>query len=120
MTDRIQAVSGPERVDRREGERRERERRAQQAAAKALGPAPRTEAEAEAATGSSARPAVHTAGEPGAAAFVAQQMGQKGQRRGLKGGPPVLNAARAAYLGAEYSGEAERRPPVGRASKTDV
>ena len=47
MTDRIQAVSGPERVDRREGERRERERRAQQAAAKALVPAPLTEAEAE-------------------------------------------------------------------------
>ena len=60
------------------------------------------------------------AGEPGAAAFVAQQMGQKGQKRGLKGGPPVLDAARAAYLGTEYSGPAERRPPVGRASKTDV
>ena len=75
MTDRIQAVSGPERVDRREGERRERERRAQQAAAKALVPAPLTEAEAEAATGSSARPAVHTAGEPGAAARRARVLG---------------------------------------------
>jgi len=32
----------------------------------------------------------------------------------------VLGAARAAYMGAEYSGEAERRPPVGRAAKTDI
>ena len=31
MTDRIQAVGGPDRVDRREGERRERERRARSA-----------------------------------------------------------------------------------------
>lgn len=119
MTDRIQAVSGPERVDRREGERRERERRAQQAAAQALVPVPPIETEAEPQK-DPARPAVHTTGEPGAAAFVAQQMGQKGQRRGLKGGPPVLDAARAAYLGAEYSGQAERRPPVGRAAKTDI
>ena len=119
MTDRIQAVSGPERVDRREGERRERERRAQQAAAQALVPVPSAEAEPEPEK-NQARPAVHTAGEPGAAAFVAQQMGQKGQRRGLRGGPPVRDAARAAYLGTEYSGPAERRPPVGRTAKTDI
>lgn len=43
----------------------------------------------------------------------AQLLGQDGVRRGLKGGAPVLDAARAAYLDAEYSGEADRRPPVG-------
>ena len=55
-----------------------------------------------------------------AAAFSAQLMGQTGQRKGLKGGPPVLNAARAGYLGAEYSGENDRRPPAGVIKKTDV
>ena len=48
-----------------------------------------------------------------AGAFDAQLLGQDGARRGLKGGAPVLDAARAAYLDAEFSGEADRRPPVG-------
>jgi hypothetical protein len=48
-----------------------------------------------------------------AGAFDAQLLGQDGIKRGLKGGAPVLDAARAAYLDAEYSGEADRRPPVG-------
>jgi len=43
-----------------------------------------------------------------------------GQRRGLKGGPPVLDAARSSYLGTAYSGGAERRPRPGKASDTDV
>ena len=42
------------------------------------------------------------------------------QRRGLKGGPPVLDAARSTYLGANYSGAAERRPKPGKATDTDV
>jgi hypothetical protein len=46
-------------------------------------------------------------------AYAAQMMGQDGQRRGLRGGAPVLEAARSAYLGAEYSGEHDRRPPSG-------
>ena len=54
------------------------------------------------------------------AAFAAQMMGQSGQKRGLRGGPPVLDAARATYLGAEYTGEKDRRPPVGKAKKTDI
>ena len=58
--------------------------------------------------------------DPGAAVFAAQMMGQTGQRRGLKGGPPVLGAARSAYLGAEHSGTAERRPQPGKAKDTDV
>lgn len=57
---------------------------------------------------------------PAPAAFVAQQMGQSGQKRGLRGGPPVLDAARSAYLGAEYSGAAERRPKTGKTAKTDI
>ena len=47
-------------------------------------------------------------------------MGQTGQRRGIKGGPPVLNAARSAYLGREHSGPTERRPAPGKAKDTDV
>jgi hypothetical protein len=47
-------------------------------------------------------------------------IGQTGQRRGLKGGPPVLDAARSAYLGAEHSGAAERRPLPGKAKDTDI
>lgn len=45
--------------------------------------------------------------------FDAHLLGQDGARRGLKGGAPVLDAARAAYLDTEYSGEADRRPPLG-------
>jgi hypothetical protein len=47
-------------------------------------------------------------------------LGQSGQRRGIKGGPPVLDAARSTYLGAEHSGAAERRPLPGKARDTDV
>ncbi len=46
-------------------------------------------------------------------AFEAQVMGQSGQRRGLKGGQPVLDAARAAYLDAEWRGPGDRRLPAG-------
>jgi hypothetical protein len=48
-----------------------------------------------------------------AAPFAAQLYGQAGQRRGLKGGAPVLEAARAAYLGVEFCGENDRRPAPG-------
>ena len=58
--------------------------------------------------------------EPLAAAFEAQLLGQEGQKRGLRGGPPVLNHAKSAYLGAEWSGKADRRPPKGLFSKTEV
>ncbi|WP_395944193.1 hypothetical protein [Brevundimonas sp.] len=119
MTDRIRAVGGPDRVDRREGERRERERRADQAVSRALVPVAPVEPEFTP-DPAPARAAVHPAPGLGAAAFAAQQIGQKGQKRGLRGGPPVLDAARAAYLGTEYSGEAERRPATGQAAKTDI
>lgn len=80
-----------------------------------------TEAEAAAEAGGEASPP-HSAGAgvDAAAAFAAQQMGQAGQKRGLRGGPPVLDAARSAYLGAEYSGSNERRPQPGRLDDTEV
>ncbi|HYD44086.1 MAG TPA: hypothetical protein VEA79_02340 [Phenylobacterium sp.] len=55
-----------------------------------------------------------------AAAFAAQLLGQPGQKRGLRAGPPVLDAARAAYKKTEYSGPADRRPPAGGAAKTEI
>ena len=50
----------------------------------------------------------------------AQIIGQDGQKRGLRGGKPVLDHARSAYLGAEWSGPADRRPPKGMLTKTKV
>ena len=119
MTDRIQPVGGLDRVDRREGDRRERERRAA-SASRALVPTGTTDADASPGEQNPARAAVHPASEPGTAAFVAQQMGQAGQKRGLRGGAPVLDAARSAYLETEYSGAAERRPRAGKTTKTEI
>ena len=70
-------------------------------------------------------PAVVTAPavEPDAAAasaFAAQLIGQEGQKRGLKGGAPVLEQARTAYLESEWLGPADRRRKAGRSAKTDV
>jgi len=103
------------RADRREADRRGEQRRAG-STSRALVPSdfPAEPAEAP------ARPAPAPPAESGAAVFAAQIMGQTGQRRGLKGGPPVLDAARSAYLGAEHSGAAERRPQPGKAKDTDV
>ena len=47
-------------------------------------------------------------------------MGQDGQKRGLKGGAPVLDAARSTYLGREYSGANERRPTTGKTTRTEI
>ena len=55
-----------------------------------------------------------------AAAYAAQLLGQNGQRRGLKGGSPVLDSARSAYLGTEWSGPADRRRSKGKAAKTEI
>jgi hypothetical protein len=54
------------------------------------------------------------------AAFEAQVLGQPGIKRGLRGGQPVLDHARSAYLEAEYSGPADRRPPSGVITKRDI
>jgi hypothetical protein len=55
----------------------------------------------------------------GAGAVDAQIL-SGGQRRGLKAGAEVFDRARSTYLGAEYSGAKDRRPPKGRIAKTDV
>ncbi len=116
MTDEVRPV-GPvqRRADRRSDDRRAAERRAA-SASRALVPVDFPVEPAE----PPARPAPAPPADPGAAVFAAQMMGQTGQRRGLKGGPPVLDAARSAYLGTEHSGAAERRPQPGKARDTDV
>ncbi len=55
-----------------------------------------------------------------AGAVEAQILGQDGVKRGLRGGKPVLDQARSAYLGAEYSGAADRRPRSGLITKTEL
>lgn len=57
---------------------------------------------------------------PTEAVYAAQLLGQDGQRRGLKGGQPVLQAARGAYLETEFSGHGDRRPPAGLLRRTAV
>jgi hypothetical protein len=47
-------------------------------------------------------------------------LGQDGRRRGLKGGPETLEAARSAYLSTEYSGANDRRPKAGLVKRTEV
>jgi hypothetical protein len=54
------------------------------------------------------------------AAYAAQLLGQDGRRRGLKGGQPVLEAARSAYLEAEFAGPGDRRLPAGLLRRTAV
>lgn len=54
------------------------------------------------------------------ATFAAHLMGQSGQKRGLRGGQEVLDAARSTYLGTEYSGRADRRPKAGLIKKTEI
>ena len=55
-----------------------------------------------------------------AAAFAAQLMGQEGEKRGLRGGKPVLDKARSAYLEAEWTGPKDRRLRVGKIAKTEI
>lgn len=120
MTDEVRPV-GPvqRRDDRRERERRAAERRAAAEPASTSRDLVPTDFPADPA-GTPARPAPTAGADAAAAAFAAQMIGQQGQRRGLKGGPPVLDAARSTYLGNAYSGAAERRPKPGKASDTDV
>lgn len=130
MTDSIRPVGppgGPSVQERREGERRGRDpRQARPAAAK-----PGEEGPGEEGPGSrdlvpvvpvvEITPAMPAAPPPvPPAAFAAQVIGQSGQKRGLKGGPPVLDAARVTYLGTEYSGRHDRRPAPGRDTETEI
>ena len=115
MTDGVRPIGPVEGRDRRSGQRREAERRAG-STSRELVPVGKVVDEAP----DPASPAASIAPADPAAAFAAQMMGQTGQRRGLKGGPPVLDAARSSYLGAEYSGVKDRRPPAGLIKKTDL
>ena len=56
----------------------------------------------------------------GPGAFTAQLLGQDGRKRGLRGGQPVIEAARSAYLETEYSGPNDRRPPKGLLTRTKI
>jgi len=115
MTDGVRPVGPVGERDRRAAQRRETERRAGSKSRELVPVGPIVDEPSN-----PARPADVTAAADPAAAFSAQLMGQTGQRKGLKGGPPVLNSARASYLGNEYSGENDRRPPSGLVKKTDI
>lgn len=120
MTDPVGPVGPVGKVERRAGDRRDDEHRSgQPKTSRSLVPAGPVVDETPAA---SEQPARHTApvAEASPTAFAAQLLGQTGGRKGLRGGPPVLDAARSAYLGNEYSGERERRPPPGKGTKTEV
>lgn len=59
----------------------------------------------------------HTRGD---SEFSAQLLGQEGQRRGLRAGTPLLEAARVAYNRIEWSGSYDRRARAGRRTRTEV
>ena len=121
MTRPVDPVGPLASVDRRKVERRDGQRRAPDASRSAVTPS--STPLGEGGTGACARPSDKTSSASGvdaAAVFAAQQLGQAGQKRGLRGGPPVLDAARSAYLGAEYSGSNERRPQPGRVDDTEA
>lgn len=111
-------IRPPGPIERRTGDRRDGERR------EGLPPGP-TKALIPVDEPAAADPAPEhapeaTAPPPSPAAFAAQVLGQDGGRKGLRGGPPVLDAARSTYLGTEYSGPHERRPKPGKATKTEA
>lgn len=52
--------------------------------------------------------------------FEAQLFGQSGERRGLRAGPALIDAARSAYNRVEWSGSYDRRAPAGRCARTEA
>jgi hypothetical protein len=66
------------------------------------------------------RPAPRGAAGQGGATFAAQLLGQDGQKRGLRGGPTVIDTARMSYNRTEWSGSHDRRARKGRVTKTEV
>ena len=119
MTDEVRSIGPVEGRDRRAADRRAAERRAA-SASRALVPVGLRAEDAEPPARPAPNPAPVPPSDGSAAIFAAQMIGQTGQRRGLKGGPPVLDAARSAYLGTEHSGTNERRPKPGLAEDTDI
>ena len=122
MTRPVDPVGPLSSVDRRKVERRDGQRRAPDASRSAVTPSSTPDADDVLSDGRAQAPVPPSpgGGVDAAAAFAAQQLGQAGQKRGLRGGPPVLDAARSAYLGAEYSGSNERRPQPGRVDDTEA
>ena len=113
------AVTRTSSEDRRGQERRSADRRAKkESASRELVPVGKAVHHNPAGPAAQQKPL--TEAQAAAAAFAAQMLGQGGQRNGIKGGPPVMDAARSAYLGAEYAGEKDRRPPVGTTKRTDI
>lgn len=51
---------------------------------------------------------------------VTVQLIGEGERRGLRGGEPVLKAAKSAYVRTEWSGSADRRTPKGALTKKEI
>jgi hypothetical protein len=119
MTDGVRPIPPIAVTDRRSAERRSGQRRASEtrSAGKSLVVTEQPDDPAEPAERATT---ARDIGAGPAAAFAAQLMGQGGQRNGIRGGPPVMDAARSTYLGAEYSGEMDRRPPPGKIGKTEV
>lgn len=121
MTDGIRPVGftqGPSIDERREGDRRGRDRRRHSQSENETSDSRELVPSGPVSDHPSAKPAAPLPVPP--AAFTAQIIGQKGQRRGLKGGPPVLDAARSTYLGTEYSGGNDRRPAPGTETETEI
>lgn len=56
----------------------------------------------------------------GYAEFAAQIIGQGGERRGLRAGPSLMDAARDAYNRTEWSGRYDRRARKGGTTREDI
>ena len=56
----------------------------------------------------------------GLSEIAAQLIGQSGERRGLRAGESLLDAARDAYNRTEWSGSYDRRARKGRQARTDI
>jgi hypothetical protein len=114
MTDPVDPISG---------RRKTRDRRAASRREDAAAPPPERRNEVVLA----GAPVKHDPAPPAAprsdtatAAFAAQLLGQPGEKRGLRGGPEVIDGARSAYLQTEFLGPGDRRRPKGRAAKTEI
>ena len=119
MTDGVRPIDPVRGRDRRDAQRRSAERRAETEPARAVVQVKETidDPAHDLPPHDPARPAASLGPE---AAFAAQLIGQGGQRSGIRGGPPVMGAARSSYLGNEYSGGKDRRPPLGKTGKTEA
>ena len=119
MTDGVRPIPAIPATDRRTAERRSGQRRAPREATPGKSLVV-TEAPIDPAEPADRATTARDVNAAPASAYAAQMIGQGGQRNGIRGGPTLMDAARSTYLGAEYSGEMDRRPPLGKTGKTDV